>query len=860
MTRQPRLLNSSLAEIRRLNGASLAIDLTTEDIPKATLVLPATEERLAMRDLLELYTPRGSAGIFRVVSLAEDIRDRQTVQLMGAADTLADDVYPQAASEDVSKTASAWITDILSKQTTARWQAGTCALSKTVKIRPNYQNLWSLLETVREAEPGYWWTFDFTTTPWTLSLAALPTATACGVRLSRNIESMSISATDQEMCNRLIVSYTPTSGSQTVTTYNNTASQTAYGIIVKTADIKQEELPAGTTVEQYAQRILAERAQPVVSVSISGVDLYRQTGDDYDKIQLGTLCSAVIEGYGAMTERVVALSWTDALGEPDRVRFSLSNALSPFTENMSILKATAKGLAGMGAAAKEDLDKWSKVVTDRLEAVDGTGVTQMWQSGIEMDAHTGVRIYSLEQGITSLYGGIEVASDHITSTVRATGLVWDEDTQQYVLDPNAAQDSLYSLTSSVKQTADAVTTEVTTARGGKPSLTGRLTVMSDAITAEVSRAQGAEGSLSSSLSLKADSASLSTVMDSNGQVTAASIATAIDATSGTSKVTLSADHIALNGSTTIGGFLDVTGSVLTVGGGYSSGSVVAAGRFEGGSIETDTIDAESIAVGSISGVDHLYVTGTTSDGPDDLVGAINNVQIVASGTGYKLQYKTMNADDWTDAGTFSRATTLSGAWSGGVYTVSASPQGDTNSIGFGTSYGAHDVDCEIVTNGNASKSSIASAVDIPIALRSLNSGHTAPTSRYTKTLTASVASLLQTKTVTPTTSAQTITPDSGKIGFFSVTVNAASTSFDPSKLEYSMCGSATDFNAVPVRKIGSVTCYIWIKYDGGSWQYSGVSKTLTAPSVFHAEMIDADNVRVTYQNVNSGTSTASFPV
>jgi len=814
MTRQPRLLNSSLAEVRRLNAVSLAIDLTTEDLPKATLVLPATEDRLAMRDLLELYTPRGSAGIFRVVSLAEDIRDRQTVQLMGAADTLADDVYPQAASEDVSKTASAWITDILSKQTTARWQAGTCALSKTVKIRPNYQNLWSLLETVREAEPGYWWTFDFTTTPWTLSLAALPTATACGVRLSRNIESMSISATDQEMCNRLIVSYTPTSGSQTVTTYNNTASQTAYGIIVKTADIKQDELPAGTTVEQYAQRILAERAQPVVSVSISGVDLYRLTGDDYDKIQLGTLCSAVIEGYGAMTERVVALSWPDALGEPDRVRFSLSNALSPFTENMSILKATAKGLAGMGAAAKEDLDKWSKVVTDRLEAVDGTGVTQMWQSGIEMDAHTGVRIYSLEQGITSLYGGIEVASDHITSTVRATGLVWDEDTQQYVLDPNAAQGSLYNLTSQIKQTADSIEAEVTAARGSSSTL-------------------------SSALQLKADSATLISQINNSSESTPIAygkvqvqpgsvLIKAINGGGEASSVTISADKVNLEG--------------------YVTASYLAANNI---TVHGLTIDNGGCNLGNAN----IYVNGQSM-----LLG-VRDISLTQSGNTYTLEWYTYGGTGGTKhTETFSRATTLSGAWSGGVYTVSASPQGNTNSIGFGTSYGAHDVDCEIVTNGSVTKSSIASAVDIPIALRSLNSGQTAPTSRYTKTLTASVASLLQTKTVTPTTSAQTITPDSGKIGFSSVTVNAASTSFDPSKLEYSMCGSATDFNAVPVRKIGSVTCYIWIKYDGGSWQYSGVSKTLTAPSVFHAEMIDADNVRVTYQNVNSGTSTATFPV
>ena len=36
---------------------------------------------------------------------------------------------------------------------------------------------------------------------------------------------------------------------------------------------------------------------------------------------------------------------------------------------------------------------------------------------------------------------------------------------------------------------------------------------------------------------------------------------------------------------------------------------------------------------------------------------------------------------WQDVGTFSRATTLSGAWSGGTFTVDASPQGTQKSTG-----------------------------------------------------------------------------------------------------------------------------------------------------------------------------------
>ena len=52
-----------------------------------------------------------------------------------------------------------------------------------------------------------------------------------------------------------------------------------------------------------------------------------------------------------------------------------------------------------------------------------------------------------------------------------------------------------------------------------------------------------------------------------------------------------------------------------------------------------------------------------------LLGPTNNT--------YTLQKKALNDSSWTTIGSFSRATSLSGAWSSGVFTASASPQGET---------------------------------------------------------------------------------------------------------------------------------------------------------------------------------------
>ena len=123
--------------------------------------------------------------------------------------------------------------------------------------------------------------------------------------------------------------------------------------------------------------------------------------------------------------------------------------------------------------------------------------------------------------------------------------------------------------------------------------------------------------------------------------------------------------------------------------------------------------------------------------------------------------------------TFSKATSLSGAWSGDVLTVSASPQGNTYGIGFGTNYGAHEKDLEVVVKASGIvQSQTAGSIDIPLAVNELSGAYSPPVEKYTRTATAYIGGLLDTLSVTPTSSQQSFTPGSGYIGFSSVTVAA----------------------------------------------------------------------------------------
>jgi hypothetical protein len=88
-----------------------------------------------------------------------------------------------------------------------------------------------------------------------------------------------------------------------------------------------------------------------------------------------------------------------------------------------------------------------------------------------------------------------------------------------------------------------------------------------------------------------------------------------------------------------------------------------------------------------------------------LMAGISAVQIVGpTNNRYTLQYKNYGNDTWQDAQSFSRATTLSGAWSGGKFEVTASPQGNK-------SYTMLDA---VLTNGAVTFDSNTKLLDVPL--------------------------------------------------------------------------------------------------------------------------------------------------
>ena len=235
----------------------------------------------------------------------------------------------------------------------------------------------------------------------------------------RNVETIRIKRSDEDMCNSLYLSVTDGS-STTVTIYNDEISQALYGVKVKTASIYTEDVPDAAA---WAAEFLQRRKSPTVQITVGGYELQRAGGirEPFDEMDVGKLCRVALPQVPEiLAETIETVEYPDALGEPERVTVELNNHLDKFTESIASLKKAAGGGGGgggAGLATAKELEHWAQIVTKQGEALDGTGITDFYQSGIVMDATTGLTIYNLAQGFQSNYAGIKVNHQAIESEV-----------------------------------------------------------------------------------------------------------------------------------------------------------------------------------------------------------------------------------------------------------------------------------------------------------------------------------------------------------------------------------------------------------------------------------------------------------
>lgn len=199
--------------------------------------------------------------------------------------------------------------------------------------------------------------------------------------------------------------------------------------------------------------------------------------------------------------------------------------------------------------------------------------------------------------------------------------------------------------------------------GQNETLYSKLTQTADAISAEVTRATTSEGTISGALTVEAGKISqIVTAVGANGEVTAASIVTAINQTTGQGEVHIDADHVYINAGksgeqnivTEIGGKIVLADVTAT----YINGLIANMPTLTGISA---TFSGNVAVTGGVSG-DAFYVGGTRN-----ISNPVMGISLTTSGNGYKLT--ATKADGSFNDFTFNSAASVDfdseGLWSSG---------------------------------------------------------------------------------------------------------------------------------------------------------------------------------------------------
>ena len=366
--RLPRLLDSNMKERARIKCESLEINLKLDPLSTATVTIPDKQPGIEPGDYMEIFSPYGSVGIFRVHRVETEIKKgkmTQRCEMRHGIASLADDVVEEGNA--ISAPIAQLFSSIFAMQTNPLWVLGVCEAPADLEmvLERNFQSLFVAFSDSTQSLPdGYAWEFDQTSLPWRANLRKMPEENACEFRLTRNVEGVSISVDRDSQCTR-VYAFGAGEGEERIglksligTPYLDADNIGDVG--VKAKKIANEDIYDSLTLKDVAQRYLDRHKEPDVSLQIGGVDVHKLTGTTFDQFHLGKTCQVALPEFGmTVREKVVAISWRDVIVKPDSVVADLNNSLrTPADEIAELMREATDGKL-IGGVVNEDTTEYN---------------------------------------------------------------------------------------------------------------------------------------------------------------------------------------------------------------------------------------------------------------------------------------------------------------------------------------------------------------------------------------------------------------------------------------------------------------------------------------------------------------------
>ena len=420
------MTNPRTLDGNRVNFLSMSVSQSLTPLSTAQMEV-FKEDVLPIRTYVEIETPNGVKEFYRTRQPQESQGSNiATIQLDHAICEVGDYMI-QDVIDDAMTVREAFVA-VFDHYRGNKWQLGTFTATETVIVDADYDNVLETLLSILEQQPKYIMTFNFTTSPWTVSVEQKSDTVTAEGRLSRNIAEAVVRRDDKDLCTRVYVKGLPKptgrEDDENAIGYMDADTLSLYGIVEKqtgSGNLTQEQ------AELVATAYLNAHKNPKLSVEIDGDDLSELTGETLDSFRCGKKFRLVVPDDNLIIEDYIT-------------KVSFSDVLSP----------VASIVIG------EDLDPAINFLQDQASKSKSSGRGAKRQERENATIHTeiyatGSMLYSyIEQTATSISLVVENAESRMGSAIHQTA-------EEIYSEVHAANSTIYSY---ISQTATNIRSRV----------------------------------------------------------------------------------------------------------------------------------------------------------------------------------------------------------------------------------------------------------------------------------------------------------------------------------------------------------------------------------------------------------------
>ena len=429
MIRLPRLyVNGKFSRIIH----PVNVSITENIIPMSSASITLREgEELPVRSWVELFTPYGSAGMFRVRAPRDGYgQDDSAAEL----EHMIAEVGDYVVRDDISKMmpAKTAVETFFKHYRGGKWKLGKYSDlgSGNVAVEIKYDSVLTAILSVMDQKPECMMKFDFTTSPWTLNIVKRGTKVVSQGRLARNVQGAQISYDESTIVTRVwYQTWSQDKDGNVTGTWHSKDADTLkqYGIVERRLDTTVNM--TWSEINYMVDSYLKAHKNPRTSVSIKASELYRITKEKVDRFIIGDLFRLALVKYKLTVDlNITSVIWQDVYGDPENVIINLGEEEDTVVSFLHNLDATGAGISGgagggggAGRSAKKnsEYDTQWRVYEDHIDGfskkLDEHGEV-LKQAGLQINPD-GVLIYADNGSKNTLYSKFKVTNDAITAEV-----------------------------------------------------------------------------------------------------------------------------------------------------------------------------------------------------------------------------------------------------------------------------------------------------------------------------------------------------------------------------------------------------------------------------------------------------------